>query len=66
MKEFLENKSPLLIKIALSIHTILFLIYTFLFLYIKEELDKYYKIYVISILLLSVIYMIYFAHHSVI
>lgn len=63
--EFLENKSPLLMKIALINHTVISIIFTFLFLIFKEELDSYYKIYVCSILFLFVIYMIYFAHHSV-
>jgi Ca2+/Na+ antiporter len=63
--DFLEKKSPLLLKISLSIHTLLFLTFTIIFVLIKEQFDIYYKIYVISVLLLSVVYMIYFAHHSV-
>ncbi len=63
--EFLEKKSPFLLKISLLIHTLLFVAFTIIFLSLKEGFDIYYKIYVVSILFLSVIYMIYFAHHSV-
>ena len=65
IKEYLEDKSTLLIKIALTAHAILFLIFTVAFLLIKEEMEKYYKIYVTSISVLSLTFMIYFAHHSV-
>lgn len=64
--EFFEKKSPLLLKIALINHAAICLIFTIIFLVLKgDSIDIYYQIYICSILFLFLIYMLYFAYHSV-
>jgi hypothetical protein len=69
--EFLENKHPLLLKIALINHTVICVLFMIIFLVLKNEqmisgFDVYYQIYVCFILILFLVYMLYFAYHSVI
>ena len=63
--DFLERKAPLLIKVSATLHSLLFVVYTVVFLYLKQEFDLYFRIYVSSILILSCFFLNYFAHHSV-
>lgn len=67
--EFLENKSPLLMKIALINHSVICIVFMIIFLILKQQqvsdFDIYYQIYVCSILFLFLFYMLYFAYHSV-
>lgn len=64
LDEFIEKKGGIVMSVFLSIQTLIFMAYTFMFCY-KDRNIIYLDIFVIISLFIFLIFMIHFAYHSV-
>lgn len=63
--DFLEKKGKFIILTVIVIQCIFFIGFTFLFFYFNSEKNLEYKLYNTGCITTFIIFMAYFAHHSV-